>query len=399
MSEYKYNDATKIIHDTVRPDPQTGAVNAPVYFSSTFAQKDPLELGKYDYARSGNPTRDQVEESIANLEGGSRGFAFATGMAAITAAFLTLHQGDHIIITKDVYGGTFRLVTELLPNYGISHTFVDLNDEDALEAAYQENTKVVYAETPSNPTLTVVDLQATAKSAHAHGALLFADNTFMTPLYQKPLSLGTDLVIHSATKFLSGHSDILAGLVVTKDVALGDAIYFIQNAMGATLSVGDCWLLLRGLKTLKVRLQTETETATKLAQWLEQQPAVKAVNYPGLKSDKNYAIQSKQALSGGAVLSFDIASEDNVRTLVQHLKLPIFSVSLGAVETILSYPCTMSHAELSPDEQQESGVTPGLLRLSAGLEDFEDLKQDFAQALAYLPASATTQPNPVVTEG
>ncbi|WP_439818768.1 aminotransferase class I/II-fold pyridoxal phosphate-dependent enzyme [Weissella paramesenteroides] len=399
MSEYKYNDATKIIHDTVRPDPQTGAVNAPVYFSSTFAQKDPLELGKYDYARSGNPTRDQVEESIANLEGGSRGFAFATGMAAITAAFLTLHQGDHIIITKDVYGGTFRLVTELLPNYGISHTFVDLNDEDALEAAYQKNTKVVYAETPSNPTLTVVDLQATAKSAHAHGALLFADNTFMTPLYQKPLSLGADLVIHSATKFLSGHSDILAGLVVTKDAALGDAIYFIQNAMGATLSVGDCWLLLRGLKTLKVRLQTETENATKLAQWLQQQPAIKAVHYPGLEGDKNYAIQSKQALSGGAVLSFDIASEDNVRTLVQHLKLPIFSVSLGAVETILSYPCTMSHAELSPDEQQESGVTPGLLRLSAGLEDFEDLKQDFAQALAYIPASTTTQPKPAVTEG
>ena len=399
MSEYKYNDATKIIHDTVRPDPQTGAVNAPVYFSSTFAQKDPLELGKYDYARSGNPTRDQVEESIANLEGGSRGFAFATGMAAITAAFLTLHQGDHIIITKDVYGGTFRLVTELLPNYGISHTFVDLNDEDALEAAYQENTKVVYAETPSNPTLTVVDLEATAKSAHAHGALLFTDNTFMTPLYQKSLSLGADLVIHSATKFLSGHSDILAGLVVTRDAALGDAIYFIQNAMGATLSVGDCWLLLRGLKTLKVRLQTETENATKLAQWLQQQPAVKAVNYPGLESDKNFAIQSKQALSGGAVLSFDISSEDNVRTLVQHLKLPIFSVSLGAVETILSYPCTMSHAELSPDEQQESGVTPGLLRLSAGLEDLEDLKQDFAQALAHIPASITTQPKPAVTEG
>lgn len=399
MSEYKYNDATKIIHDTVRPDPQTGAVNAPVYFSSTFAQKDPLELGKYDYARSGNPTRDQVEESIANLEGGSRGFAFATGMAAITAAFLTLHQGDHIIITKDVYGGTFRLVTELLPNYGISHTFVDLNDEDALEAAYQENTKVVYAETPSNPTLTVVDLEATAKSAHAHGALLFTDNTFMTPLYQKPLSLGADLVIHSATKFLSGHSDILAGLVVTNDAALGDAVYFIQNAMGATLSVGDCWLLLRGLKTLKVRLQTETENATKLAQWLQQQPAVKAVNYPGLESDKSYAIQSMQALSGGAVLSFDIASEDNVRTLVQHLKLPIFSVSLGAVETILSYPCTMSHPELSPDEQQASGVTPGLLRLSAGLEDFEDLKQDFAQALTYIPASSTTQPKPAVAEG
>ena len=384
MSETNYNDATKIIHDTVRPDPLTGAVNTPVYFSSTFAQKGPWNLGKYDYARSGNPTRDQVEESIANLEGGSRGFAFSTGMAAITAAFLTLHQGDHIIITKDVYGGTFRLVTELLPNYGISHTFVDLNDQEALEAAYQENTKVVYAETPSNPTLTVVDLAATAKSAHAHGALLFADNTFMTPLYQKPLSLGADLVIHSATNFLSGHSDILAGLVVTKDDALGDAVYFIQNTMGATLSIGDCWLLLRGLKTLKVRLQTETESTTKIAQWLQQQPAVKAVNYPGLKDDSNYAIQSKQALSGGAVLSFNIGSEDNVRTLVQHLQLPIFSVSLGAVETILSYPCTMSHAELSPEEQQASGVTPGLLRLSVGLEDFDDLKQDFAQALAYL---------------
>ncbi|GBG95741.1 cystathionine beta-lyase [Ligilactobacillus salitolerans] len=387
MHKINYDDSTKIIKDTVRPDPATGAANSPVYLSSTFAQQDPTKLGKYDYARSGNPTRDQVEESIAHLEGGSRGFAFATGMAAISAAFLSLHQGDHIIVTKDVYGGTFRLVTQLLPNYGISHTFVDLNDKEALEAAYQENTKVVYAETPSNPTLTVVDLAAIAQSAHAHGALLFADNTFMTPLYQKPLELGADLVLHSATKFLSGHSDILAGLVVTKDDKLGEEIYFIQNAMGATLGVSDCWLLLRGLKTLKVRMKAETEGATELAGWLEQQSAVAGVHYPGLRSDPNYAIQSKQAASGGAVLSFDVGSEENVRTLVQHLRLPLFSVSLGAVETILSYPCTMSHAELDAGEQEASGITPGLLRLSVGIEDLEDLKADFKQALAFLPAA------------
>ena len=384
MVQHNYHDQTKVIKGTVRPDPKTGAVNPPLHLSSTFAQKDPINLGKYDYARSGNPTRDILEENIAHLEHGSRGFAFATGMAAISAAFLSLHQGDHVIVTKDVYGGTFRLVTELLPNYGITHTFVDLNDPQELKAAYQKNTKVVYIETPSNPTLKVTDIQAVAKSAHAHGALLFADNTFMTPIFQKPLDLGADLVIHSATKFLSGHSDILAGLIVTKDQELGNTIYFIQNAMGATLGVSDCWLLLRGIKTLKVRLQTEADNALELARWLEKQPAIRKVHYPGLESDPDYEIQQRQAKSGGAVLSFDVQNEENVRTLVNNLELPIFSVSLGAVETIISYPCTMSHAELDPDEQAKSGITPGLLRLSVGIEDLSDLRQDFQQALEKL---------------
>ncbi len=393
MERHNYDDSTNIIKDTVRPDPVSGAVNPPLQLSSTFAQKDPEFLGKYDYARSGNPTRDVVEESIAHLERGSRGFAFSTGMAAISAAFLSLHQGDHVIVTKDVYGGTFRLITELLPNYGISHTFVDMNDQDALEAAFQENTKVVYIETPSNPTLKVTDIKAVASLAHAHGALVFADNTFMTPLFQKPLELGADLVVHSATKFLSGHSDILAGLIVTKDKKLGETIYFIQNAMGATLGVNDCWLLLRGLKTLKVRLQAEAKSALKLAQWLEKQPGVKSVKYPGLTSDASYKVQKSQASSGGAVLSFDVGNEQNVRTLVQHLQIPIFSVSLGAVETILSYPCTMSHAELDQTEQTDCGVTPGLLRLSVGIEDLSDLEKDFQNALAYLPEAKSVKPD------
>lgn len=375
-----FSDDTKVIKTTTRSDPETGALNPPIQLSSTFAQPDLDHFGQYDYTRSGNPTRDVLEESIAELEHGTRGFAFATGMAAISTAFLTLHQGDHVIVTNDVYGGTFRLVTELLPNYGIEYSFVDLDDEAALQAAFKPNTKVVYVETPANPTLKVTDLKKMIGIAHEHNALVFADNTFMTPIFQKPLDLGADLVLHSGTKFLAGHSDILAGLIVTKTKALGDAIYFIQNAMGATLGISDCWLLLRGIKTLSVRVKAEAEGALNIAKWLSEQPIVQKVNYPGLPSFEGRDVQFGQATSGGAVLSFDIGTEDNVRQLVKLLKIPVFSVSLGAVETIISYPPKMSHAELSADERHERGISDGLLRLSVGVEDPEDLKADFAQA-------------------
>lgn len=283
-------------------------------------------------------------------------------------------------MTKNVYGGTFRLVTEVLVKYGIDYTFVDLGNEEELRAAFQDNTKVVYIETPSNPTLQVTDIRLVVEIAHAHQALVFADNTFMTPVLQKPLDLGVDLVVHSATKFLAGHSDILAGLVVTKDEELGKQVYFLQNAMGATLGVSDSWLLLRGIKTLAVRMEKESANALELAEWLEQQPLVTKVNYPGLKNDDNYQVQAKQAKSGGAVLSFDIGSEDNVRQLIKEVKIPIFSVSLGAVESIISYPPKMSHAEMNPVERHERGITDGLIRYSVGLEDIEDLKADLQQA-------------------
>lgn len=387
MSIKDFSDDTKVIKTTTRPDPETGAINPPIQLSSTFVQPSLDHFGKYDYTRSGNPTRDVLEESIAALEHGNRGFAFATGMAAISTAFLTLHQGDHVIVTKDVYGGTFRLVSQLLPNYGIDYTFVDCNDEAALKAAFKPNTKVVYIETPSNPTLKVTDIKRVVQIAHAHDALVFADNTFMTPIFQKPLDLGVDLVLHSGTKFLAGHSDILAGLIVTKSKELGDAVYFIQNAMGATLGISDCWLLLRGIKTLSIRVKAEAANALSLAKWLAEQPIVEKVNYPGLEDFDGHDLQFSQATSGGAVLSFDIGSEDNVRQLVQKLKIPVFSVSLGAVETILSYPPKMSHAEMSAEERHACGITDGLLRLSVGVEDVADLKADFKQAFEQIKAS------------
>ncbi|MHA8263672.1 aminotransferase class V-fold PLP-dependent enzyme [Lactobacillaceae bacterium Melli_B3] len=384
MANDQFSDWTEVIKSTTKPDKETGAINPPIQMSSTFEQRDFDHFGKWDYSRSGNPTRDVLEASIASLEHGSRGFAFATGMAAISTALLTLNQGDHIILTKNVYGGTFRLVTQVLVKYGIEYTFVDLGDEAELKQAFQDNTKVVYIETPSNPTLQVTDIAAVTQIAHDHNALAFVDNTFMTPVLQKPLDLGADLVVHSGTKFLAGHSDILAGLIVTKDKTLGDQVYFLQNAMGATLGVSDCWLLMRGIKTLAVRMEKESEHALAFAKWLEAQPVVTKVNYPGLETDSEYDVQSKQAKSGGAVLSFDIESEDNVRKLVELVKIPVFSVSLGAVESILSYPPKMSHAELNPEERHARGITDGLLRLSIGLEDIEDLKQDFASAFAQL---------------
>ncbi|GAP02939.1 cystathionine beta-lyase [Fructobacillus pseudoficulneus] len=380
MAKEVFSDWTEVIKTTTKPDKESGAVNPSIQMSSTFEQRDFDRFGKWDYARSGNPTRDVLEESIAKLEHGNRGFAFATGMAAISTALLTLNQGDHVILTKNVYGGTFRLVTEVLVKYGIDYTFVDLGNEEELRAAFQDNTKVVYIETPSNPTLQVTDIRLVVEIAHAHQALVFADNTFMTPVLQKPLDLGVDLVVHSATKFLAGHSDILAGLVVTKDEELGKQVYFLQNAMGATLGVSDSWLLLRGIKTLAVRMEKESANALELAEWLEQQPLVTKVNYPGLKNDDNYQVQAKQAKSGGAVLSFDIGSEDNVRQLIKEVKIPIFSVSLGAVESIISYPPKMSHAEMNPVERHERGITDGLIRYSVGLEDIEDLKADLQQA-------------------
>lgn len=276
------------------------------------------------------------------------------------------------------------MVTEVLVNYGISHTFVDLSDEKALKDAFQENTKVVYLETPANPTLQVTDIQKVSKIAHERGALVFADNTFMTPILQKPLELGADLIVHSATKFLAGHSDILAGLVVTKTKALSDQVYFLQNAMGATLGVADSFLLLRGIKTLGVRMQTSSRNALEFVKWLTEQPVVTKVNYPGLETSDSYYLQISQAKAGGAVLSFDIGTEENVKKLIEEIKIPVFSVSLGATESIISYPPKMSHAELNREERLERGITDGLLRLSIGLEDIDDLKQDFAQAFEKL---------------
>lgn len=382
------HDWTKIIKATTVQDPATGAVNTPIQLSSTFNQASFDEFGKFDYSRSGNPTREVAEHAVATLEDGQFGYLFSTGMAAISSVLMTFSQGDHLIISKYVYGGTFRILEEVLPHFGIEHTFVDLSDLDAVAAAIQPNTKAIYIETPSNPILAVTDIAAVADLAHQHHLIAIADNTFMSPVLQKPLHLGVDIVVHSATKFLAGHSDIVAGAAITNDQELADKIYFIQNAAGATLGVTDCWLLLRGIKTLGVRMQQSSSAAQRIAEWLEQQPQVTRVCYPGLPSNPGYAIQQRQAVNGGAVLSFDVGSEAAARTVAETTTIPEFSVSLGGTETILSYPPKMSHAELSVAEQAASGITPGLLRFSVGLEDPDDLIADLAQAFAKIAVPA-----------
>ncbi|WP_100487333.1 cystathionine beta-lyase [Sporolactobacillus pectinivorans] len=373
--------STRLIRNTVSVDPQTGAANVPVYLSSTFHQKDFDHFGKYDYSRSGNPTREALEKAIASLEGGVQGFAFASGMAAISTAFLLLSTGDHAIVPKNVYGGTFRILTQILGRFGIDHTFVDTSNLDQVEQAIRPNTKVIYVETPSNPTLKVTDIHAVSEIAKAHRCYTFVDNTFMTPVFQRPLELGADLVLHSATKFISGHSDVVAGLAVAGNKELAEKIYFLQNALGAVLGVQDSWLLLRGLKTLDVRFRKSAESALKIASFFSARPEVKTVYYPGLPGHPGSDLQMVQAGSGGAVLSFELKDEAAARCFVNHVSLPVFAVSLGAVESILSYPPKMSHAELSEEERIKAGIGNGLLRLSVGLEDPDDLIRDFTVGL------------------
>lgn len=381
MKKEEFSFETRLLHNRHKIDQTTGAVSVPIQHASTFHQYDIDSFGKYDYARSLNPTREALEEVIAELEVGVRGFAFSSGMAAISTAFLLLSAGDHIVITEDVYGGTFRMVTEVLTRLGIEHTFVDMTNLDEVKQAIRPNTKALYVETPSNPTLKVTDIKAVSSLAKEIGALTFVDNTFLSPLLQKPLELGADLVLHSATKFLSGHSDVVAGLAVVKDEALAKRLYFLQNSFGAILGPQDCWLVLRGLKTLSVRLEQSQKSAIKLAAFLEAHPQIKKVYYPGLKSHPEFDLQKSQAAGAGAVLSFELEDEEALRTFVGAVKIPVFAVSLGAVESILSYPAKMSHAAMPQAEREQRGISNSLLRLSVGLENPDDLIKDFSQAL------------------
>lgn len=302
-------------------------------------------------------------------------------MAAISTAFLLLSKGDHVLVTKDVYGGTYRMITEVLSRFGIEHTFVDMTDLNEIALNIRENTKVIYLETPSNPTLGITDIRGVVKLAKAHGCLTFLDNTFMTPALQRPLELGVDVVLHSATKFLSGHSDVLSGLAVVKDKKLGEELYKLQNSFGAVLGVQDCWLVLRGLKTLQVRLEKASRTAQQLAEFFEKHPAVKQVYYPGLSSHPGASVHRHQSYGAGAVLSFELENAEAVKKIVERVSLPVFAVSLGAVESILSYPAKMSHAAMPKEEREKRGITDGLLRLSVGVEHADDLQADFARAL------------------
>ncbi|USK81430.1 cystathionine beta-lyase [Peribacillus frigoritolerans] len=381
MTDHDFSFETKLLHNQHKFDPATGGVSVPIQHASTFHQSDIDQFGKYDYSRSGNPTREALEDIIAELEEGTHGFAFSSGMAAISTAFLLLSAGDHIVISEDVYGGTFRMVTTVLNRFNIEHTFVDMTDLESVKAAVQPNTRAIYIETPSNPLLKVTDIQAVCDIAKKAGALSFVDNTFLTPALQKPLNLGADVVLHSATKFLSGHSDVVAGLAVVKDPELAARLGSLQNSFGAVLGVQDAWLVMRGLKTLSVRMEHSQKGAEKIAAYLKEQPLVKKVYYPGLADHPQHAIQKGQSLGAGAVLSFELESEEIFRSFVNTVELPVFAVSLGAVESILSYPAKMSHAAMPADEREKRGITNSLLRLSVGLENPDDLIKDFEAAL------------------
>ncbi|MDN9008601.1 aminotransferase class I/II-fold pyridoxal phosphate-dependent enzyme [Brevibacillus laterosporus] len=375
------NFATKILHGACGMDRVTGASSIPIYQASTFHQKDIDQPGTYDYARSGNPTRQALEETIAALEGGERGFAFSSGMAAISSVFLLFSSGDHLIVAEDVYGGTFRFLTTVLERMQIEVTFVDTTQLSLVEAAIQSNTRAVFLETPSNPTLKVTDLRGVIAIAKQYGLLTIVDNTFLTPYYQRPLELGADIVLHSATKFIGGHSDVVAGLAVTKTKELGQKLYAIQNGFGAILGVQDSWLVMRGLKTLKARLDISTRNAAIVADHLAEHPLVKNVYYTGLPTHAGHKIQANQANGHGAVLSFDLGSRARVKVLFENVQYALVGVSLGGVESILSYPAQMSHAAMPKAEREKRGITDGLVRLSLGVEDVTDVLADLERGL------------------
>jgi len=373
--------ATRLIHGPHALDPETGALSVPIQHASTFAQKSVDHFGKYDYGRSGNPTREALEETIAELEGGEIACAFGSGMAAISTTLLLFGPGDHLVVSEDVYGGTYRALTRVFSRWGLSATFVDATDPAAIAAAIRPVTKAVYLETPSNPLLKISDLAGAAALARGRGLLTIVDNTFMTPYLQRPLSLGCDIVLHSGTKFLNGHSDVVCGFAVAADAEVGKRLRFLQNAFGAVLGPEDCWLTLRGLKTLKVRLEESQRGAQRLAAWLAGQKSVLAVHYPGLPGHPGGEVHARQADGPGAVLSFELESAALTRRLLEGVELAAFAVSLGGVESILSWPARMSHAALSPAERAARGIGENLVRLSVGLEDPDDLISDLARLI------------------
>ena len=381
MNRKDYRPATLLVHQGKDRDPATGAATVPIYQASTYHHVDGVP-GEYDYARSGNPSREQVEDAIALLEGGTRGFAYSSGMTAIGSALALLESGDHLIASADLYGGSWRFITGVLPQQGISCSLVDTTDTEAVKSAITPRTRALFLETPSNPLFQITDLRAMVEIARQHGLITILDNTFMTPLLQRPLDLGIDITIHSATKFLGGHSDILAGLVAVNDRDLGKRLKYFQNAFGAVLSPFDSFLLSRGIKTLQVRLDASQRSAGELARRLTEHPAVGRVWYPGLDNFKGRQLHFSQAYGAGAVLSFELREEQQVKELLGKVKLPIIAPSLGGVETILTHCWSMSHGAIPAEDKIRQGISKRLLRISVGLEDIEDLWEDLETCLS-----------------
>jgi cystathionine gamma-synthase len=362
-------------------DTTTGAISTPVYQTATFRHPALGQSTGYDYSRTNNPTRQALEDGFAEIEGGERAVAFASGMAAITALMLLFRPGDHLIFCDDLYGGTYRLVEHYFVPLGLEASFVDMTDVERVERSLRPNTRGIFLETPTNPLLKVIDLAAIIGWARRKGLISIVDNTFMTPYLQRPLEFGADFVVYSATKYLGGHNDLVAGLVVAADRQQGERVVQIQNALGAVPGPWDCWLLIRGIKTLPVRLDRAQATAMELAQFLRRHPRVRKVYYPGLPEHPGHAICLRQARGFGAMLSFEVKNPDLVPQVLSRLKLISFAESLGGVESLITYPETQTHADIPLDMRRSLGINECLLRLSVGLEDPADLQADLAQAL------------------
>ena len=375
------NFNTKLVHGEPQNDNNTGAVNVPVYNSSTYIYPSVDAKVKYDYARSGNPTRNYLEEQVAQLENGCRGFAFSSGSAAIHAVLAIFKPGDHLIIGKEIYGGTFRIINEFFKRWQIEFTAVDTQNLDEIRQAIKPNTKAIYFESFTNPLLHVTSVAGVSKVAKANNLLTIVDNTFLSPYLQRPLDLGADIVIHSATKYLSGHSDVIAGIAVAKDEDIADKIYFNQNAIGSTLSPEDSNLVRRGIQTLSVRMDRHLSNAQKIVEFLQTRPEIAKIYYPGIAGSKNHEIAAKEADGFGGIVSFELADGLDSTKFVEGTKLIQLAVSLGAVESLIELPYKMTHAELSPEEQLKAGITHQLVRLSVGIEDVSDLIDDLAQSL------------------
>jgi cystathionine beta-lyase/cystathionine gamma-synthase len=376
--------ATRAIHDGQSPDPLTGAVNVPIYLSSTYAQE---EIGKdkgYDYSRSVNPTRTALETNLASLEGGASAHVFSSGMAAIMAMVTMFRSGDHVICGENVYGGTPRLFNQIVTRYGIEFSYVDTSDPENVHRAIRPSTKLVHIETPTNPIMTLTDIRTVADVCHERGVELAVDNTFMSPYFQRPIELGADIVMHSTTKFLNGHSDGLGGVLVGTKPEHKENFAFVQKCTGGILSPFECWLVLRGVKTLAVRMRQHDASGRKIADYLSSHRKVKKVHYPGLASHPQHDLAIRQMSGFGALISFETGSLENANAMLRHVKVCTLGESLGGVETLISHPATMTHAAIGAEARAKLGITDGLVRISVGIEDADDLLSDLDQALDHV---------------
>lgn len=362
-------------------DPDTGAVSYPIYQSTAFRHPKLGQSTGFDYARTKSPTRTVLEEAAAQLESGDRGFACSSGMAALQTIFALFKQGDHLIVSLDLYGGTYRLLERVMSRFGVTASYVDTNDLDALESLRTPATRAVLIETPTNPLMMITDIAAIAAWAKAHGLLTIVDNTLLTPFLQRPIELGADIVIHSATKYLGGHNDVLAGLIVTKGQELSDEMAFLHNSIGAVLGPQDSWLLMRGMKTLALRMERHEFNSVKLAEWLSAHPAVEAVYHPVLPEHPGHDIQKRQASGSTGIFSFRMKDARTIEPILRHLRLIAFAESLGGVESLLTYPAVQTHADIPLEIRQKVGVDDRLLRFSVGIEHIDDLIDDLGQAI------------------